>query len=104
MRVLKTPDERFTNLPDYPFAGHYVEITDELSMHYVDEGPSDSPPILMLHGEPSWSYLYRHMIPPCAKRYRVVAPDLIGFGKSDKPDSTRDYSYQTHMDWLTRFS
>jgi haloalkane dehalogenase len=70
-------------------------------MHYLDEGPNEARPILMLHGEPSWSYLYRHMIPICsAAGHRVIAPDLIGFGKSDKPVNIDDYSYQSHMDWL----
>lgn len=70
-------------------------------MHYLDEGPADAAPILMLHGEPSWSYLYRHMIPICAAAgHRVIAPDLIGFGKSDKPTDINAYSYQSHMDWL----
>ena len=70
-------------------------------MHYLDEGPKDADPVLMLHGEPTWSYLYRHMIPICsAAGHRVIAPDLIGFGKSDKPSKIEDYSYQTHMDWL----
>lgn len=102
MKVLRTPDARFADLPDYPFAPHYVEV-DGVRVHYVDEGPRDAPPILMLHGEPSWSYLYRFMIPPCAARYRVVAPDLVGFGRSDKPAAVADYSYQRHVDWMTSF-
>ena len=101
-QALRTPDSRFEDLPDYPFAPHYLEV-DGLRMHTVDEGPRDAPPILMLHGEPSWSYLYRFMIPPCAVRYRVLAPDLIGFGRSDKPTSIGDYSYQNHLDWLREF-
>lgn len=101
-RVLRTPEERFADLPDYPFAPHYVEV-EGLRMQYVDEGPRDAAPILMLHGEPSWSYLYRHMIPPCAENHRVVAPDLIGFGKSDKPVSIHDYTFASHMDWITAF-
>jgi haloalkane dehalogenase len=73
-------------------------------MHYVDEGPADAKPVLMMHGEPSWSYLYRHMIPICAAAgHRVIAPDLIGFGKSDKPAHIDDYSYQQHMDWMQSF-
>ena len=80
MDILRTPDERFVNLPDYPFAPHYSEI-DGLRIHYVDEGPRDAEPVLMLHGEPSWSYLYRKMIPIIvAAGYRAVAPDLVGFG------------------------
>lgn len=106
--VLRTPDERFADLPDYPFAPHYAEIADSrfgaLRMHYVDEGPRDGPVVLMLHGEPTWSFLYRKMIPVVAAAgYRVVAPDFIGFGKSDKPASRSDYSYQGFVDWLRRF-
>ncbi len=103
MKILTTPEERFQNLPDYPFEPHYVEIADGLRMHYVDQGPRDSEPILMLHGEPSWSYLYRFMIPPCAEQRRVIAPDLIGFGKSSKPAAVSDYSYQLHLDWMVAF-
>jgi haloalkane dehalogenase len=101
MEALRTPDERFANLADYPFAPHYVEV-DGLRVHYVDEGNQNAEPVLMLHGEPSWSYLYRKMIPTFVNAgYRAVAPDLIGFGKSDKPIKREDYSYQKHMDWLT---
>jgi len=97
---VRTPESRFTNLPNYHFMAHYLDVGG-LRMHYVDEGPSSADPVLMLHGEPSWSYLYRHMIPVCtAAGHRVIAPDLIGFGKSDKPVSIKDYSYQSHMDWL----
>lgn len=109
MPVLRTPDERFTNLPDYHFPPHYATLAsnypEPLRMHYVDEGPRDaSETVLMLHGEPTWSYLYRHMIPVVAAAgYRVVAPDLIGFGKSDKPTEKDAYSYQSHVDWLTAF-
>ncbi len=99
MKILRTPDERFESLKDYPFAPHFVEV-DGVRLHYVDEGPRDADPILMLHGEPSWSYLYRFMIPPCAEEHRVIAPDLVGFGKSDKPASVADYSYQAHVDWI----
>ncbi len=103
MEFVRTPDARFERLLDYPFEPHYAELGG-LRMHYVDEGPATAHPILMMHGEPSWSYLYRHMIPVCAAAgHRVIAPDLIGFGKSDKPTSISDYSYQTHMDWMTRF-
>ncbi|WP_419812811.1 haloalkane dehalogenase [Bacterioplanoides sp.] len=101
MKVLRTPEHRFENLPDYPFAPNYCQITDQLRMHYVDEGPRDGQVILMLHGEPSWSYLYRFMIPVCVEQgYRVIAPDLIGFGKSDKPGKISDYSYRSHLDWV----
>ncbi|WP_097460626.1 haloalkane dehalogenase [Mangrovitalea sediminis] len=100
MDYVRTPDDRFNRLLDYPFEPHYVDVGG-LRMHYVDEGPRDAKPILMLHGEPSWSYLYRHMIPICAAAgHRVIAPDLIGFGKSDKPLKMDDYSYQSHMDWV----
>jgi len=101
MKVLRTPDERFDNLPGYPWAPHYVTLKDGLRMHYLDEGPKSAPAILMLHGEPSWSYLYRKMIPPLlAAGFRTIAPDLVGFGKSDKPAQMSDYTYQRHMDWL----
>jgi haloalkane dehalogenase len=101
MTPLRTPDEQFTNLPDYPFAPHYVTLPDGLRMHYVDEGPSDAPEtVLMLHGEPSWSFLYRYMIPEfTAVGFRAIAPDLIGFGKSDKLPDRSAYSYQTFVDW-----
>ena len=104
MKSLRTPDARFRDLPDYDFAPHHSEVGDGLRMHYVDEGPRDAAPVLMLHGEPSWSYLYRHMIPVfTAAGHRALAPDLIGFGKSDKPTAVADYSYQAHMDWLTEW-
>jgi haloalkane dehalogenase len=100
MEILRTPDERFSNLPGYPFAPRYVEV-DALRIHYVDEGPRGAAPVLLLHGEPSWSYLYRTMIPPLvAAGHRVVAPDLIGFGRSDKPAAREDYTYQRHVDWM----
>ncbi len=100
METLRTPDERFANLPGYPFAPHYVEV-DGLRIHYVDEGPRDVGPVLMLHGEPSWSYLYRKMIPIfTAAGYRSIAPDLVGFGRSDKPTQRSDYTYQRHVDWM----
>lgn len=101
MTALRTPDSRFQNLPDYAFAPRWHTLKSGLRMHYVDEGPRDGPVVLMLHGEPSWSYLYRHMIPVFAQAgFRALAPDLIGFGKSDKPPRQSDYSYQGHMDWL----
>ena len=103
MKVLRTPEARFANLPDYSFAPHYAEV-DGLRLHYLDEGPRDALPVLMLHGEPSWSYLYRHMIPPVVGAgYRVLAPDLIGFGRSDKPAARSDYSYASHLRWLSRW-
>ena len=103
VEFVRTPDERFKKLPNYTFEPNYVDI-DGLRMHYVDEGPASADPILMLHGEPTWSYLYRYMIPVCAAAgHRVIAPDLIGFGKSDKPTKIDDYTYQTHMDWMLAF-
>ncbi|EUA00707.1 haloalkane dehalogenase [Mycobacterium kansasii 824] len=106
MDVLRTPDARFENLVGYPFAPHYVDVaatdTQALRMHYLDEGPTDGPPIVLLHGEPTWSYLYRTMIPPLAKAgNRVLAPDLIGFGRSDKPTRIEDYTYLRHVQWVT---
>jgi len=99
--ALRTPDERFADLPDYPFRPRYATVGDGLRMHYVDEGPRDGVPVLMLHGEPSWSYLYRHMVPVfAAAGCRALAPDLIGFGRSDKPERRADYSYQAHVDWV----
>lgn len=99
--AIRTPNARFNDLPDYPFEPHYIEV-DGFRVHYVDEGPGDAAPVLMLHGEPTWSYLYRSMIPVFAGAgMRAVAPDLIGFGKSDKPTSSKIFSYQQHMDWLT---
>ena len=105
MTILQTPDSRFDNLPGYPFASNYAVVGDGLQLHYVDEGPADATEtVLMLHGEPTWSYLYRKMIPiVAAAGYRVVAPDLIGFGKSDKIQEIDAYSYQSHMSWLTDF-
>ncbi len=101
MKVLRTPDACFANLPDYPFAPHYQEVGAGLRLHYVDEGPRDGKPVLMLHGEPSWSFLYRFMIPPVAAAgLRVLAPDLIGFGKSGKPEARSDYSFSGQVAWL----
>ena len=103
--MLRTPDECFENLDGYPFEPNYVEVVDGLRMHYVDEGPEDAKyTVLMLHGEPSWSYLYRKMIPiVAAAGHRVVAPDLIGFGRSDKPAARTDYTYERHVSWITDF-
>jgi len=100
---IRTPDTRFERLVNYQFEANYIDV-DGLRMHYVDQGPAKAYPILMLHGEPTWSYLYRHMIPICAAAgHRVIAPDLIGFGKSDKPINFEDYSYKNHVEWLFRF-
>lgn len=101
MKVLRTPDQRFEGLPDFPFPPRYLNVGDGLRMHYAETGPESAPTVLMLHGEPSWSFLYRHMIAHCADAgLRVIAPDLIGFGRSDKPAQVDDYSYQRHCDWV----
>ena len=105
MTVLRTADERFDELPDFPFEPHYQEIHDQdlgsLRIHYVDEGPPDAPVILCLHGEPSWGFLYRKMIPVfTAAGFRAVVPDLVGFGRSDKPAARSDYSYKKHVQWM----
>ena len=105
MQTLRTPEDCFANLPDFPFAPHYVEVDDgdggRLRVHYLDEGPRDAAPVLLMHGEPSWSYLYRTMIPVLtAAGHRCVAPDLVGFGRSDKPAQRSDYTYQRHVDWM----
>jgi haloalkane dehalogenase len=103
MEFLRTPDERFVNLPGYSFDPHFVQL-DDLRMHYVDEGPRTGQLALLLHGEPSWSYLYRKMIPPLAAAgFRVIAPDLIGFGKSDKPVDASVFTYERHLEWLRGF-
>lgn len=109
MESVRTPEERFANLDDYPFSPHYAEVPADpesgegsLRVHYLDEGPADAAPVLLLHGEPSWSYLYRHMIPPLvAAGHRVVVPDLVGFGRSDKPTETSDYTYARHVAWMS---
>jgi haloalkane dehalogenase len=105
MKILRTPDERFENLPSYPYEPNYTEVPDgdggTLRIHYVDEGAPDAEPVLLMHGEPSWSYLYRKMIPIIVSAgYRAVAPDLAGFGRSDKPAERNDYTYQRHVDWM----
>ncbi len=101
MKALRTPEARFENLPDYDIAPSYCEVGDGLRLHYVDTGPKDGRIIVMMHGEPSWSYLYRFMITKMAAAgFRVLAPDLIGFGKSDKPTELTDYSYNGHVDWM----
>jgi len=101
MKALRTPDSQFKNLPDYDFEPHYITVGQDLRLHYVDEGPRDGRVVIMMHGEPSWSFLYRHMIKNVAAAgYRVIAPDLIGFGKSDKPTKTSDYTYTRHVAWM----
>jgi haloalkane dehalogenase len=103
MEILRTPDELFENLPGHPFQPRYTQV-DGLRMHFVDEGRSDAPVVLLLHGEPSWSYLYRKLVPILvAADLRAVAPDLVGFGRSDKPARREEYSYQSHVDWLRGF-
>jgi len=101
--VVRTPDSQFENLPDYPFAPNYVTV-EGYRIHYVDHGPKDGPVVLLMHGQPSWSYLYRHMIPLLSQLgYRVIAPDNVGFGKSDKPVNHDSHSYQMHVDVMSRF-
>ena len=110
MQILRTPDDRFANLPDFPFDPNYAEISavpgdassGTLRVHYLDEGPRDAAPVLLMHGEPSWCFLYRHMIPVLVEAgHRVVAPDLVGFGRSDKPAATEDYTYARHVAWMS---
>ena len=108
MQVLRTADERFEGLADWPFAPHYATVNAKagpaLRLAYVDEGPRDAAPVLLLHGEPSWSYLYRKIIPALAARgHRVIAPDLIGFGRSDKPAERSDYTYERHVAWMSEW-
>ena len=106
MEILRTPDARFENLPEYPFEPHYTEIKTEdgtpLRIHHLDEGPRDGPIALCLHGQPAWSYLYRNVVPHLtAAGMRVLAPDLPGYGKSDKPAAREDYSYERQVDWMS---
>ncbi|HEV2369278.1 MAG TPA: haloalkane dehalogenase, partial [Acidimicrobiales bacterium] len=106
MEVLRTPDARFAGLPGYPFAPHYVEVSTPggvpVRVHYLDEGPAAGPPVLLLHGEPSWSYLYRTMVPVLTGAgLRCIVPDLVGFGRSDKPVDRADYTYARHVAWMT---
>jgi haloalkane dehalogenase len=105
MQSLRTPDERFSNLPDFSFAPHYVEIDDgdggRLRVHHLDEGPRDGRVVLLMHGEPSWCFLYRKMIPLLVDSgFRCIAPDLVGFGRSDKPTERSDYTYERHVEWM----
>jgi haloalkane dehalogenase len=107
--ILRTPDAAFAAISDFPYAACYCEIADTatgtpLRIHYIDEGPRDAPVVLMMHGEPTWCYLYRHMIAPVvAAGFRVIAPDLVGFGKSDKPAAKSDYSYAAHVGWMRQW-
>jgi len=108
MEILRTPDDRFTDLPDFPFAPHHTEVPDgeggSLRMHFLDEGDPGAPVVLLLHGEPSWSFLYRHMIPVLVDAgLRCVAPDLVGFGRSDKCAARSDYTYARHVAWMQAF-
>lgn len=108
MNFLRTPDERFQNLVGFDFSPNFLDIDDteggRLRVHYLDEGPADPAPILVMHGEPTWCYLYRHMIRAfSAAGHRVLAPDLIGFGRSDKPTERSDYTYQRHVDWMSQW-
>jgi haloalkane dehalogenase len=101
MKLLRTPDDRFEGLPDFPFEPHYAELDGGIRVHHLDEGPRDAPPVLLMHGEPTWCFLYRKVVPTLVDAgYRVVAPDLVGFGRSDKPSETSDYSYARHVDWM----
>ena len=105
MQTLRTPDDRFSGLPGYSFAPNYVDVSDDeggtLRVHYLDEGPAEGEVVLLMHGEPSWSFLYRKMVPVfTAAGYRVVVPDLVGFGRSDKPTQRGDYTYARHVEWM----
>ncbi len=105
METLRTPDERFADLPDFAYTPRYCEVDDDeggqLRMAWVQDGPETADPILMLHGEPSWSYLYRRMIPTLSRAgHRVVCPDLVGFGRSDKPTRQEDHTYARHVEWM----
>tara|TARA_R110001599_G_scaffold353463_1_gene593073 strand:+ start:124560 stop:125555 length:996 start_codon:yes stop_codon:yes gene_type:complete len=108
MEFKRTPDECFRDLADYPFKPNYLQVGDgeggELRVHYLDEGPADGEVVLLMHGQPAWSYLYRFMIPPLIDAgFRVIAPDLIGFGRSDKPTRMEDYTYARHIAWMTEW-
>lgn len=99
-KVLRTPEERFAGLPDFPYTPHYTSLAG-LRVAHIDEGPRNAPAVLLMHGEPTWSYLYRKMIPVLlAAGHRVIAPDLVGFGRSDKPARRSDYSYLNHVRWM----
>ncbi len=108
MKSLRTPDKCFANLPDFPYEPHYLELSNDnlgsLRLHYIDTGPNSAETVLLMHGEPTWSFLYRKLIPIIsAAGYRLIAPDLIGFGRSDKPVRQEDYTYQRHVDWMQEF-
>jgi haloalkane dehalogenase len=100
---LRTPEDRFANLPDFPYTPRYTDVGG-LRIAHIDEGPREAPPVLLMHGEPTWSFLYRKMIPVLvASSCRVIAPDLVGFGRSDKPAHKSDYSYLNHVLWMTEW-
>lgn len=108
MQILRTPDERFDGLVDWPYVPRYATVVDAdgtpMRLHYVDEGPRDGPVVLLMHGEPSWAYLYRKIVADLAARgCRAIAPDLIGFGRSDKPASREDYTYERHVAWMSQW-
>ena len=104
VQIVRTPEERFRDLPGFPFTPRRAELPDGLGMHYVDEGPADAEVVLLLHGQPTWSYLYRTVVARLAELgLRAVAPDLIGFGRSDKPLDRAAYTVQAHVDWLAQF-
>jgi len=108
MKILRTPDERFANLPDFPYAPHYTTVRDqdgsEIRIHHIDEGPRDAAPILLMHGNPTWAFLYRKMIPGLLKTgRRVIAVDLVGCGRSDKPAAKADYTLARHYDWMSKW-
>ena len=108
MQFVRTPDARFENLPGYDFAPHYSEVDDgeggKLRIHHFEAGPADGEPVLLMHGQPSWSYLYRTMAPVFAEAgYHVYAPDLVGFGRSDKPTERSDYTYANHVRWMNQW-
>ena len=108
MEYLRTPDDRFEGLEDYPFEPNYLQIADseggQLRVHYLDEGEKDAPIVLLMHGQPAWSYLYRYMIAPLVDAgFRVIAPDLIGFGRSDKPTRIENYTYARHIAWMSEW-
>src|SRR5689334_1325894 len=105
MRMLETPEGRFDGLPDFDYQPRYASVGDGLRLAYVEAGPADGPPVLLLHGEPSWSFLYRKVIPVLADAgLRAIAPDLIGFGRSHKPAETADHSYARHVEWIRAFA
>lgn len=105
METLRTPDERFAEIPDFPYRPHYCELDDDeggqLRVAWIEAGPAHADPVLMLHGEPTWSFLYRKMIPVLADSgHRVICPDLVGFGRSDKPTRREDHTYARHVEWM----